>query len=238
MLKTHSRGREVVTEAIILKAQTVQENDIWVDILTPDEGRLWGVARHGRKSRKRFNTVLEVGNHLNIRFRDKGGVVFLEEAHMMPSSEGYPESDLPALLMTFFIIDLVREFVPERNSDLKLYHLIQETLQSLLLKNSQSRESRLMALEFFEKEFLKLCGYEVNFDHCGACQKPVLESTGGFYFVYRQGALFCRDCIAGQGDAVAFDPQKLVQLIPRFLEYQLARPLRSRKVLTSLEVFS
>lgn len=231
------RGREIVTEAIVLKAQTVHENDIWVDLLTPDEGRLWGVARHGRKSRKRFNTVLEAGNHLQIRFRDKGGVVFLEEAHMIPSAAGYPELDLPALLMSFFIIDLVREFVPERSSDPRLYGLIKETLQSLLL-NYQNRESRLLLLESFEKEFLKLCGYEVNFDHCGTCQKAVSESTLGFYFVYRQGTLFCRDCIGGQGDAVAFDPQKLVQLIPRFLEYQLARPLRSRKVLTSLEVFS
>ncbi len=233
-MKSRDRGREVTTEAIVLKSQTIQEDDLWVDLLTPDEGRLWSVARHGRKSRKRFNTVLEASNHVVVRFRDKGGAVFLEEARLQDCPKGFPESDLSAWLASFFVIDLVREFVPERNRDPQVFSLVRETLGELPFLR---RTERLALLESFEKDFLSLCGYGVNFEQCATCENPV-SSELRFYFVYRAGAVFCERCMRGQGESVPFSPDRLVQIIPRFLEYQLSRPLKSRKVLTGLEVFS
>ncbi|QQR80213.1 MAG: DNA repair protein RecO [Deltaproteobacteria bacterium] len=201
-MKSHSRGREVVTEAIVLKVQTIQENDLWVDLLTPREGRLWGVARHGRKSKKRFSTVLEASNHVRVRFRDKGGVVFLEESQLQLSTNGFPELDLPTWLTSFFIIDLVREFVPERNRDIDVFELVRDTLLEIPFLN---RYERLRVLENFEKDFLSLCGYGVNFERCALCQTVVSDEQDlKFYFVYREGSVFCQHCMQGKGEATPF----------------------------------
>ncbi|GEM_PF-2770659 len=223
------RGREIVSEAVVLHSRTIRENDILVDLLTP-EGRFWGVARHGRKSQKRFGPVLETLNCLKIRYRDRDqSMMMLEEATLQAPIIHDPLG-LEALLSAFYLVDLVREFIPEKNQDPRLYPLLSESLAHL-----HTQEPSQVCLEF-ESRFLKLSGYGLSFESCQSCQKP-WEKHQSFFFVFLQGGIFCSDCLPSTADHLPYTLHSLKKILPLFLEYQLGKSLRSRKVLTQMMVW-
>lgn len=219
------RGRDVISEAIVLRSRTIRDHDILVDLLTPVEGRFWGVARYGRKSQKRFGPVLETLNRLKIRYRDRDqGMMMLEEATLQAPII-HTRLGLEALLSAFYLVDLVREFIPEKNQDPRLYPLLSESLTRLHThKPSQ-------VCQEFESRFLKLSGYGLSLESCQSCQKP-WEKSQSFFFVFLQGGVFCADCLPPTSDHLSYTPDSLKKILPLFLEYQLGKSLRSRKVLT------
>jgi DNA repair protein RecO (recombination protein O) len=69
------------TPAIILSVKDYGEADRLVTFLTPARGRLTGVAKHARKSKKRFAHCLEPLSKVNLFLSDraKGDLEFLEK---------------------------------------------------------------------------------------------------------------------------------------------------------------
>ncbi len=222
------KGREVRTEAIVLRARTTGEDDLLVEFLTPGEGRVHGIARHGRKSRKRFGTVLESFNRVRLRYQDAGGLVSLREAAL--ESGGGLEGDLERLLGGFYLVDLIRASVHERNPDAPLYHLLEEGLLALA-----SGEAVSKVIRRFEFRFLDLLGYKPHLGGCLLCGRSSAETP--FFFVFSRGGVFCGGCLP---PGVSFEPYSEAsapKVLSRFIEYQLGHPLRSHKFLTDA-VFS
>ncbi len=219
-----TKGKEIQTEGIVLRVLTLREDDLFVDLMTPHQGRLWGVARHGRKSHKRFGTVLEPLNIVRLRFRDRGGFVDLEEAGMeFPLN--HLDQNLITLLSSFYLIDLVREFAPERSADPNLYKLLRDSL----LKMNQRLTPREV-ISAFEKRLLEVCGYGLNLGNCQSCERD-LQQKENFYFVYREGGIFCQVCVP-HGNHEIFTENSIYRILPRFIEYQLGHSPKSRKLLT------
>lgn len=230
------RCLELQSEAIILRVRTIGEDDLWVDFLTSDHGRLHGTARHGRKSQKRFGTVLETLNVVRLRFRETGSLVGLEEAGL--ADQGHClDKDLGRLVSAFYLIELVRELVPERNPDPKVYTLLKESLTALeLASGGASIEDVVMN---FEYHLLDLCGYTPHLKKCLACGKARSRAER-FFFVYSEGGVFCPACLPRSssgganplGGAEPLSRETLPTILSRFIEYQLGHSLRSRKFLT------
>ncbi len=220
-----NKGREVVTRAIVLRSRTVDEDDVLVEFFTPDLGRLWGRARHGRKSRKRFGPLLDSLNILRIRFRDSAGFVGLEEASLdVPLSA--LRSSIDRVLTAFGMVDLVREMVPERNREPGLFELLEASLRDL-----DQGKPPVPVMTQFESGFLDLVGYKPEIDRCLGCQKP-RSASGRFFFIFREGGVYCSDCVPRHLESEAVTDENLPRLLSRFLEYQIGRPLKSRKFLT------
>jgi len=224
------RGREFETEAIVLKVRTIGENDLWADFLTPDHGRLHGVARHGRKSRKRFGTVLESMNRVCIRYRETGGLVFLEEAGLILPAH-HLEDGLDGLIAGFYVVDLVRELLPERSPDRRVYELLNETLLHIDRIDRTKENPYAEALMLFEYRFLDLCGYSPNLKKCLGCGRE-RNRTEKFFFVYREGGIYCSSCLPGGSSFEPLSRRTLPRILSRFIEYQLGHPPKSRKFLT------
>ncbi len=221
------RGYEIQSEAIVLKVKTIGENDLLVDFLTPDHGRLHGIARHGRKSQKRFGTVLEAMNRVRVRYRETGDLVALEEAGLVPPIH-YLEKNLERLMAGFYAIDLIRELLPERNPDHKVYELLSETLGQLDAPGEAARLADLLMT--FEYRFLDLCGYSPHLKRCLGC--GVERHKGDkFFFVYREGGIYCAACLPGGTSFEPFSRATLPRVLSRFIEYQLGHAPKSRKFL-------
>jgi len=223
-------AKEVETEGIVLRSQTTGEDDLLVDFLTPDQGRLRGYARHGRKSRKRFGTVLEPLNILRIRYRDGGKYASLEEAVLERPLNRF-RSDLNSAVGAFYLLDLVRETIHERNPDSRLYTLLRDSLIRLN-DGFPLRE----VLRDFEFRFLDFLGYRPHLAACLACGREQ-EGDGKFFFVFREGGIFCAACLPRGVPFAPYAEESLHEILSRFLEYQIGRPLKSHKFLTG-EAFS
>jgi DNA repair protein RecO (recombination protein O) len=52
--------KSYTSQAIIMRTKEFGETDLLVTLLTPDKGRLKGIAKGARKSRKRFVNCLDV----------------------------------------------------------------------------------------------------------------------------------------------------------------------------------
>jgi DNA repair protein RecO (recombination protein O) len=223
------RGREIDSEALVLRSKTTGENDLLCDFLTPDLGRLHGVARHGRKSHKRFGTVLESLNWVRVRGRDAGGLVSLEEAVLVRPWHRL-DAHLPLLTCGFHALELVRRLVPERSPDARVFDLLVECLQAL--DRSPPEEART-PIARFEFRLLDASGFAPNLKECLSCRRPRgREET--FAFVYREGGLFCPDCRprSGSGASDVFTRRSAMEVLSRFVEYQLGHPLKTVKFLT------
>lgn len=219
-----AKGREIQTEGIVLRVLTLREDDLFVDLMTPYQGRLWGVARHGRKSHKRFGTVLDPLNIVRLRFHDRGGFAHLEEAGMeFPLN--YIDQDLTTFLSSFYLVDLVREFVPERSADFHLYKLLRDSL--LRMNQGLAPQEVIRA---FEVRLLEICGYGLNLESCQSCERH-WQPKESFYFVYREGGIFCQVCVP-HGNHEIFTESSTYRILPRFIEYQLGHSPKSRKLLT------
>jgi DNA repair protein RecO (recombination protein O) len=210
----------VESEAIVIRSKMYGEDDLLVEFLTLRDGRIWGKARHGRKSRKRFGTVLEPLNILQLRYRDSGNFVFLEEAALeRPLSR--LRTGLESLSIGFYFLDLIRELVPQRSPDARAFSLLKESLVHL---NDNKSPGEIVSE--FEHRLLDLCGYSPHLEACIGCQKK-WEPAAKFFFVFREGGIFCADCLPSQVSFELFSREALSEILPKFIEYQLGRPLRS-----------
>src|SRR5215475_8389966 len=61
--------REELTTAIVLRTRTYGESDKIVTFLTRDWGKVTGIAKGAKRSRRRFVNVLEPFTHVQLRFR-------------------------------------------------------------------------------------------------------------------------------------------------------------------------
>jgi DNA repair protein RecO (recombination protein O) len=222
------RGRDLDAEAIVLSARTIGENDLRVDLLTPGVGRLHAVARHGRKSHKRFGTVLETFNWVRIRAKDGGGWVSLNEASLVKPWLKLDEH-LARLTAAFHAVELVRQLVPERNPDAKVFHLLAECLAAI---DQASPRDVLTPVARFEYRLLEASGLGPHLTSCLSCGRNRAKEEGGFFFVYKEGGLFCARCLP---PGLVFDPfsrESASKILSQFVEYQIGRPLKTRKFLS------
>ncbi len=221
-------GLEIQTEAVILRAVTFGENDLMVHFLTSQQGKLAGIAHHGRKSQKRFGTVLEPLNVVRLRFVDNGGIVSLREATLVDPPH-HLDQNLNLLFGGFYLLDLVREWVLERHPEPKLYSVLRETLGRL---SHEGPDSLSRVVQEFEFRLLALAGYRPNLTDCFACKKK-WEPSERFFFVFKEGGLSCPSCLPRATPWEPFSQDHLPKILSRFIEYQLGHPLRSHKFLTN-----
>src|ERR671922_221952 len=69
--QSHRMRPIYVTQAIVLRARPFGESDKIVSLLTESHGKVTGVAKGAKRSRKRFVNSLEPFSLVNLRFQDR-----------------------------------------------------------------------------------------------------------------------------------------------------------------------
>jgi len=224
------RGREIESEALVLRSKTFGENDLWVDFLTPGLGRLHGMARHGRKSHKRFGTVLESMNWVKLRGRDAGDLVSLEEASLVRPWLRL-DTHLPLLTAAFHAVELVRQLVPERSPDARVFGLLAECLEAL---DRTDPAEAMTPIARFEYRLLDASGFAPSLKGCLSCGRPRVprEKDEAFFFVYREGGIYCARCLPPGTPFEALSKAGWPKILAQFVDYQIGHPLKTRKFLS------
>jgi DNA repair protein RecO (recombination protein O) len=177
------------TDAIVLRSFDYGESDQIITFMTSDFGKLRGIAKGARRSRKRFINTLEPYTRLSLIFSTKGyDTLSLIEGADIVDHYSAIRGDLEKTLAASYLVDLVDQFSRDGKLNDELFNLLGDVLCII----AKDRTSEVL-IRVFELRLLKLVGYEPVLDRCLGCRTALCNDT--FYvFSPAEGGLRCRTC--------------------------------------------
>ena len=175
--------------AIIMRIKEFGESDLLVTFFTPDQGRLKGVAKGARKSRKRFVNCLDSFSLVDLEYSKKreGDLYFLHSGKLIDAYPGL-RSDFGALARAGYMVELAEILFPWGVADSEMFELLKGSLGSM------ARGERVDLIPIiFELRAMGLGGYSINFDRCCICGRPY-KGEGRAVFKREKGRIACLKC--------------------------------------------
>jgi DNA repair protein RecO (recombination protein O) len=244
------------TDGVVIHRRDFRESDLIVTLYTADLGKVTGIAKGAKRSKRRFVNNLQPFSYIRIVFSEgRGGLIRLDEADMIQPLFRISE-DISKVLYGSYFLEMVKEMTGEKESNPKLFELLVTFLT--VLNDSPPREEYPRV---FELRFLDLMGYRPRLMECTICGKKTLSADGAF-FSYRHGGVVCKRCqvnarggVAISGETiqtmerimgmdlaevkgVQFSPLVLAEggeILPRFVQHQLGKGLKSLRVMEAVQ---
>lgn len=185
MLKMHIR-----TNGIVIREQTISENDKLVTLLTQEKGVIRAFA-HGAKSPKnRKSVATQLFCYCDFNIYSGRGIFSVEEAVVKETFFGLRNS-IQALALGQYFCELAAELSPREEPAGEYLKLL---LNACYMLVSGKRDRRLLK-PIVELRFLAMAGYMPDLLGCASCRK--FESDV-MYFNSARGELFCDECNTGK----------------------------------------
>jgi DNA repair protein RecO (recombination protein O) len=181
---------EVRTPAFVLHTRPYGESDRIATLLTEQHGKVTGIAKGARNSRRRFAATLEPFVRIVAVFhqRTTSELVFLVRCEFVGAWRTFTR-DLDRFSAGSYVLGLTDRMVLGRESGRETYRLVEEALA--LLDAGAPCEP---VLRGFELRLLAASGYAPALDHCRGCGASV-EDSRSWYLALERGGLFCRPCV-------------------------------------------
>ncbi|SFM51930.1 DNA repair protein RecO [Thermodesulforhabdus norvegica] len=155
----------ITTRAVILQTKDANEADVIVDFLDEKGTRLRALAKHGRRSRKRFVNAFGTLSLVTLRYRHYGDRLWLEDGKL---EKAFSLGDDPPLVAG--LKDLVREvllnLLPEGEGNPENFFLLLGFLNALA---SRQAERSVELTDIFLLRQTAISGYLPAFDRCDIC---------------------------------------------------------------------
>ena len=174
------------TEAIILKTSDFSESDRLIHVYARDGGRLSGLAKGARRSRKRFVNSLEPLSLVELTYREGRTLAWVDACKLVEPYLAL-RTDVERWGYAALVCEVILEMAPEGESQPDLFELLRETLQRL----SYGRDALNVVLLFLLR-FLDLMGYLPALEKCSVCRRSLEEATR-WWWRLPEGAMFCPD---------------------------------------------
>ena len=189
------------TDAFVLRFIDYGESDRIVTFYSSDFGKLKGIAKGARRSRKRFANALEPFTRDRILFsrKSQGQLSLIESADVVDHFPGI-RGDLERTLIASYFIDLADSFTVEGKNLPELFPLLTEFLGII-----ETGRFKPPVVRFFEVRLLKIAGYEPVLDRCTSCSRP-LENSSRYRFHPAEGGLRCTRCETGASHGFPVSP--------------------------------
>lgn len=180
----------IQTPAIILTVKDIGEADRLVTFLTPDRGRVTGLAKHAKKSRKRFPNVLEPLNRVEFYLSERpgGDLEFLQKGELVRAYSSL-RRDLPRLGAAALLAELAGELASPPEAAAPIFAALETALARL--ENGLPVDSLLVSAAL---NLLKSGGYGFHLATCLACGK---EPAPPLHFSIPRGGVICGACRGG-----------------------------------------
>jgi DNA repair protein RecO (recombination protein O) len=178
-----------ISPAIILRIREFGEGDLLVGFITPDNGRLKGIAKGARKSRKRFPNCLDLLCLADLEYEigRRGDLHLLHSCKLVQTFPGL-RSDFSSLSLASYMTELTEILFPPGVVDRSVFELFKNSL-SLLDKSGTDEALRI----HFEARAMALGGYRINLERCSNCGRPY-TGEGRAVFVQKKGGIACLKC--------------------------------------------
>jgi DNA repair protein RecO (recombination protein O) len=181
-------------KAVVLRVSDLGESDKIVTLYSREAGKVAGIAKGAKKSKKRFSNKLEIFSLLDILYADwsGSGLVRIVEAELlnpfMSLRENYDRYVGAALAC-----ELIYYWSRDYDADSNVFNLLNWALQNI----DKGQPARVVLI-FFQIKLYTLLGYKLDLSGCIKC--GITGPTGKPYeFHSGRHGLLCRNCGSSPG---------------------------------------
>jgi DNA repair protein RecO (recombination protein O) len=246
--------------AILLRRVEYGEQDLIVDLLSLQRGKLSAIAKHARKSVRRFAGVLELFSQIEATLNTgrAHGMPVLQEAALVDPVAGI-RSDARKMAFACYWVELVNLWLEPEAPQPAVFQLLRETLTGL----DANRAPAAVLNICFQLRFMRLAGLGPDLLRCQVCRRPLEpDRPVPLRFDLRRGGVVCGGCETAASAAgpsislgtlralrwldtgaveqvtrIRLSPQAVAEslsLLERFVPFHLGREPRSLSVLRQL----
>lgn len=254
---------ELRSKAFLLRTRAYSESDVIAVLLTRDHGKVSGIARGARRSKRRFaGPALEPLHEIEVRFKRRPNVelVFLDESRLVEPFDAITAS-VEAFAWSAYLTELAEVILPLGEPCHAIYDVYRATLEQLALGAAAEPTAQHFVLRVLEH-----AGWCPDFERCGICDstleasvRPIVDPRGGGVIcgrheIERQGGdpedpeerlprRVLDDTLLAyvraarrevQADAPVETIRAATALLDRLIALHVPRPLRARRVLGEL----
>src|ERR1700758_5537451 len=174
------------SEAIVLRSYPLREADLLVTLFTRVEGKIRGVARSAKKSKRRFGGALEPLTYVRAYYEDRQGqeLTRLDSCEVIESPLA-SEVSYPRAVALAHVAELLDELLPDREANDAVFRLALSVLAGL------RGPAGWMPVTYFQLWMTRLMGYLPDLSECITCGR-VLNGNRAFFHALADG-LMCLD---------------------------------------------
>ncbi len=211
-----SPKQQIESAAIVIDCRDHGESDSIVTFFCENLGRLTGIAKGAKRSKKRFVNKLEIFSSLRIRHTlpENNRLAFIADAELLDGFLNLREK-IPCYTTASVIRELTLQATKEVEGDEDLYPLLIWAFTSLNTGRTPD-----LALIFFLIRFFSIIGYGPQLSCCQGCGKEILPAEN-YSFLVASAGICCDKCCQGN----PAEKIKLSQGTLRSLSRALIQPL-------------
>ena len=176
---------------VIVDVANLADRDRIVTLITPDHGKVRGVAKGARTKYSQY--AGQVHLLAKVRFgwfeKDTSDLARLRELQLVRPADGL-QAELEGILLASYLAEHATVFAQENEASERLFRLVDSTLEALLADGV----SLGVAARYFEAWVLRLAGIFPAPTECPSCGDPLQDLA-----VLPEGVdgLVCGPCAAG-----------------------------------------
>lgn len=174
------------SEAIVLRTYPLREADLLVTLFTRAEGKVKGVAKSAKKSRRRFGGALEPLTCVRVYWedRERQELARVDSCDVLQSPLS-SEVDYGRMVALQHVAEMLDEVMPDREASDTVFRLAWSVLQTL--KAGQI----WMPVTYFDLWMVRLLGFLPPLDECIVCGRE-LDGDRAWFHALADG-LMCAD---------------------------------------------
>ena len=156
------------SEAIVLRTYPLRESDLLVTLFTRLEGKVRGVARAAKKSRRRFGGSLEPLTYVKVALRRSRAeeLARLDSCEVLESPLA-SEVSYPRAVALGHVAELLDELLPDREANDAVFRLALSVLAQL------RGTDFWLPITYFDLWMTRLMGYLPELTECLDCGRVV-----------------------------------------------------------------
>lgn len=180
---------------MVLRTLEFGEADWIVHLLTPTRGRVTAMAKHARRSVRRFGGSLDLFNQLEVRLhpRRRGGMPLLERARLVTPFLRLRD-DPVRYGLACYLAELLLRLAPEEGAGPEMRDVFDFAVETLHALEGMRPDARTRVL--VELRALDALGMRPELRSCVRCGRDVEGPIVGFHVA--DGGVLCRACAGGE----------------------------------------
>lgn len=249
-----------LTSAIVLRSWPFGESDKIVSFLTENYGKITGIAKGAKRSRRRFVNSLEPFSLVSLRFQDRphSSLALIQASDLFHSFRQLITS-LDKISFASYMVEITEGLIGEREEASLIFQHLRDSLGFL-----EEHGASLRTLTAFELKLLRLAGYQPQLDNCKRCGKKRYDSgIKHWYFSPKDGGIRCDVCSGSNegllplaakalhvlmelqeeqnvkspmGLLASSDVKEIRSVVERFIQFQIDREIKSAPFLYEFSV--
>jgi len=206
------------SEAIVLRTYPLRESDLLVTLFTRAEGKVRGVARAAKKSKKRFGGSLEPLTRVILHYEDRprAELARLDSCEVLESPLADSVDYLRAVALAH-VGELLDELLPDREPNDSIFRLAASVLSNM-------RAGAIwLPLTYFDVWMARLAGILPDLRQCIACGR-VLNGAAAYFHPLSDGLMCAEHKRLASAEISKESRQVAAEIFRVPLEKMLAEP--------------